>query len=157
MRDAHGAPLHVGDYVGYITGGRNPETFIGQILEIRSKIKVKLTNERRGTAPDGTRWIHSWRATRTLTLEEFDRIDKPAKDEYSGEHNVYEDGVRGRIGYYKRLSDMESVFGPYPHLPYAAYNAVGRNVGYYGSPKESEEMIRGSFRYIQARKANMDG
>lgn len=74
MRDAHGAPLDIGDYVGYITGGRNPEQFKGVILEIRKKIKVEVTHPGSGAKLGETRWVHGWRATRTL--RDFDRIDR---------------------------------------------------------------------------------
>lgn len=74
MTDAFGEPLEVGDFVGYITGGRYQDTFKGRIVQIKKMIQVEVTVAGNGVfvKEGATRWIHPHRATRTL--EDFSNL-----------------------------------------------------------------------------------
>lgn len=68
MTDAFGEPLRVGDYVGYVTGGRYQDSLKGRILKFgKTRIQVEITHYNGfGTKVGDTKWIEPHRATKTL-------------------------------------------------------------------------------------------
>ena len=72
MTDAFGEELRVGDYVGYITGGRYQDTVKGRVVQFKklTQIEVTQTVGHCFSKPGDKIWIHAHRATRTL--ESFD-------------------------------------------------------------------------------------
>lgn len=70
MTDAFGEELKVGDYVGYITGGRYQDTFKGRVVKLgKTRFQIEVTKYH-GTSPlkrvGETLWCEPHRATKTL-------------------------------------------------------------------------------------------
>lgn len=72
MQDAFGQELRVGDYVGYVTGGRYQDSVKGRIVKFgKSRFQIEVTSHNSYTNLNGkTLWCEPHRATRTL--ESFD-------------------------------------------------------------------------------------
>lgn len=70
MTDAFGEPLEVGDFVGYVSGGRYQDSFKGHILKFgKTRFQIEITHYRGGSGiylVGETRWLEPHRATKTL-------------------------------------------------------------------------------------------
>lgn len=68
MTDAFGEELRVGDYVGYITGGRYQDTIKGRVVQTKKMIQIEVTKAIGfcSSKPGDRIWIHPHRATKTL-------------------------------------------------------------------------------------------
>lgn len=66
VTDAFGEELRVGDYVGYISGGKWPTILKGEIVEIRKQLKVRVTQKVEGWGNDDYFWVNSHRCVKTL-------------------------------------------------------------------------------------------
>lgn len=70
MTDSFGEPLEVGDYVGYVSGGRYQSGFKGRILKFgKTRFQIEITHYNgTSTIPlvGETKWCEPHRATKTL-------------------------------------------------------------------------------------------
>lgn len=66
VTDAFGEELRVGDYVGYISGGKWPTILKGEVVEIRKQLKVRVTQKVEGTVFDDYFWVNGRRCVKTL-------------------------------------------------------------------------------------------
>lgn len=85
MTDAFGQELRVGDFVGYITGGRHQDTVKGRVVQIKKLVQIEVvqTVGYCSSKPGDKIWIHPHRTTRTL--EEFPKVSFTMLDEHGEE------------------------------------------------------------------------
>lgn len=75
VTDAFGESIEVGDWVGYLSGGKFPTLLKGQVVEVRKQVKVRVTQKVRGLVLDGTHWCVPHRLVKTLETFEVDVTD----------------------------------------------------------------------------------
>lgn len=72
VTDAFGESIEVGDWVGYLSGGKWPTMLKGQVVEVRKQVKVRVTQKVSGFVRDETHWCVPHRLVKTLETFEVD-------------------------------------------------------------------------------------
>lgn len=75
VTDAFGESIEVGDWVGYLSGGKFPTLLKGQVTEVRKQVKVRVTKKVRGFFSDEHHWCVPHRLVKTLETFEADVTD----------------------------------------------------------------------------------
>lgn len=65
LNDAFGEEIRVGDYIGYVSGGKYPTILKGEVVEIRKQLKVRVTNRVSGLVQDDYFWVNARRSVKT--------------------------------------------------------------------------------------------
>lgn len=72
VTDAFGESIEVGDWVGYLSGGKFPTLIKGQVVEVRKQVKVRVTQKVSGFISDEHHWCVPHRLVKTLETFEVD-------------------------------------------------------------------------------------
>lgn len=93
LNDAFGEEIRVGDYVGYVSGGKSPAILKGEVVEIRKQLKIRVTNRVRGAADEYV-WVNAYRSVKTRDSWTVETEENPTLNDMNITINVTGDDTR---------------------------------------------------------------